>query len=97
MDENRAPNDQSGVLKDRFSSKRTGKIIVPCEISLEYSQVEGNKSRSERQLVLFKPETVSCRDNDEPEGARPLRPGCIYFDLAVLQGNSIVVLQQTKM
>ena len=46
------------------------------------SQVEVNITWSEWPEGLFCPGTVSCRDDDEPEGAR-----YIYFALAGLQGN----------
>ena len=39
------------------------------EISLQYNQVEVNKTWSEWPLELFKPETVSSRDDDSPSGA----------------------------
>ena len=39
------------------------------KISLQPSQVSVNKTSPERPLDLFKPETMSSRDDDEPEGA----------------------------
>ena len=67
--------------------------------SLEYRQLEGNKTRSERQLVLFKPEIVSCRDDDEPEGALKilgLKNEILEHKFSSDQKTASVILKMSK-
>ena len=59
---------EKGALTSARSKENKSEVFV-YEISLEFSQVEGNKTWSERPLDLFKSETASYRDDDEPDDA----------------------------